>query len=247
MLTRYRVAAIGLAPVLLTQGLYVRRVTPRLPEPPGERSGMSGTGPPLRVLIAGDSAAAGVGADTQSCALSRQLAANLASQYCLRWRLVARTGNTIRDAIGQLDAEPRETFDAAVVSVGVNDVTGGTRTRVWLDGQRRLVDLLERKYGVRQILLSAIPPMHAFPALPNPLAWYLGARAQHLNRVSGDWSRQSGRCEFVQPSFPLEKGFIAADGFHPGPGAYSLWGAHLAGLIHVRFGSDESSAAKPVQ
>ena len=52
-----------LGPALWVQGKYVRRVTPRLPEPPGPRSGHCGQGPQLRLLIAGDSAAARVGAD----------------------------------------------------------------------------------------------------------------------------------------------------------------------------------------
>ena len=69
----YKLAAIGLAPVIIAQGLYVRRVTPRLPEPEGERSGVNGAGPPLSLLILGDSAAAGVGVATQDQALSGQL------------------------------------------------------------------------------------------------------------------------------------------------------------------------------
>ena len=63
---KHKLAAIGLAPLLILQGLYVRRVTPKLPEPLGKRSGVHGTGPRLRLLILGDSAAAGVGVSTQS-------------------------------------------------------------------------------------------------------------------------------------------------------------------------------------
>ena len=61
---RYGLLAV-MSPVLWIQGTYVRKVAQRLPEPPGERSGVVGAGPHLRVLITGDSAAAGVGADTQ--------------------------------------------------------------------------------------------------------------------------------------------------------------------------------------
>jgi len=231
---RQRIVAIGLAPILLVQGFYVRRVTPRLPEASGDRSGLAGTGPPLRLLIAGDSAAAGVGVATQRSALSGLLAENLSRDFSVSWRLISKTGNTIDDAIAQLDAEIRESFDVAVVSIGVNDVTRGTPARRWLRRLDLLADLLVSKAGVRHALLSAIPPMHAFPALPNPLAWYLGANARHLNRISREWAGQDGRCEFVQPPFPLAKDFIASDGFHPGPAAYSLWAEHLAGLIRQR-------------
>ena len=39
--------------------VWTRRRTPKLPEAAGPRSGTSGQGPPLQVLILGDSAAAG--------------------------------------------------------------------------------------------------------------------------------------------------------------------------------------------
>ena len=60
-------ALLGLWPILLPQALYTHAVTPRLPEPEGERNGRCGdaTKSPLRLLIAGDSAAAGVGVTHQ--------------------------------------------------------------------------------------------------------------------------------------------------------------------------------------
>ena len=54
-----------LAPLLWAQGVHTRRKTVVLPEPPGPRSGRTGSGSMLRLLIAGDSAAAGVGVDHQ--------------------------------------------------------------------------------------------------------------------------------------------------------------------------------------
>lgn len=71
----YRVAlAVGL-PILWWQGRRVKRDTPRLPEAAGARVGVSGAGQPLRVLILGDSAAAGVGVSHQDQALLGQILA----------------------------------------------------------------------------------------------------------------------------------------------------------------------------
>jgi len=52
---RNALAAIGFAPVLIAQALYVRRVTLRLPEPLGERSGqdLRQTGPEGPVYVQG--------------------------------------------------------------------------------------------------------------------------------------------------------------------------------------------------
>lgn len=224
----HRLAGIALKPVLLAQGLYVRRVTPRLPEPTGERAGCSGKGPALRLLIAGDSAAAGVGAPDQFAALSGQLVAQLAPHRRVRWRLIARTGNTIREAIAQLEGADAEPFDAAVVSIGVNDATAGTPLAQWLASLQQLTGVLASRFAVRQTLLGAVPPMQAFTALPNPLAWYLGQRAARLNAATRQWAHDRSGCAFVESPFALEPELLAGDGFHPGPPAYARWATHLA-------------------
>ncbi|MFZ4481665.1 MAG: hypothetical protein ACOYNZ_17420, partial [Rhodoferax sp.] len=81
-----------LGPLLWLQGQHVRRVTPRLPEPPGAREGTTGQGPLLRLLIAGDSAAAGVGAACQDAALCGRLVGFLRSHRTVKWRLLAVNG-----------------------------------------------------------------------------------------------------------------------------------------------------------
>ena len=77
----YQIATIALGPVLLWQGQYVRRRTPRLPEASGARVGVTGTGKDLRLLVLGDSSAAGVGVETQSDALLGKTIAGLGGRY----------------------------------------------------------------------------------------------------------------------------------------------------------------------
>ncbi|OPY06451.1 MAG: hypothetical protein A4E67_01456 [Syntrophaceae bacterium PtaB.Bin038] len=230
----HRAAAIALAPVFIAQGLYVRCVTPRLPEPSGGRCGVQGSGPPLRLLILGDSAAAGVGVATQDEALSGRLAAALGESFLVSWKLMAQTGNRARDIASMLEAAPPERFDAVVTSIGVNDVTHGTELGAWIGQQGRIAELLRSKFHARHIILSGVPPMHLFPALPQPLRWYLGERAKRFNGALKALARSCEVCEFAAPDFPVEPGTMAADGFHPGARAYSLWAAHVAGIIRRR-------------
>lgn len=230
----YLAAAIALAPVFIAQGLYVRCVTPRLPEPSGERSGVQGSGPPLGLLILGDSAAAGVGVATQAEALSGRLAAALSESFRVSWKLTARTGMRARDVVAELEAAPPERFDVAVTSIGVNDVTRGTGEAPWIDRQVRMVELLQSKFQAQHIILCCVPPMHLFPALPQPLRWYLGERAKRFNRALEVFARSCEACEFAAPDFPMEPACMAADGFHPGARAYSLWAGHVGGIIRRR-------------
>ncbi len=60
-----------LSPVLIAQAMGMRRRVPALPEATGPREGQLGSGAgALRVLIAGDSSAAGVGVATQDHAFA---------------------------------------------------------------------------------------------------------------------------------------------------------------------------------
>ncbi len=143
---------IVLGPLLLAQGLYVRRVTPRLPEPCGERCGTCGEGPALRLLIIGDSAAAGVGVAHQDDALAGQLVANLAADFRLSWQLLAQTGLDTPQLLRRLEGSGAQGFDAVLVSVGVNDVTGAIAADDWLVC---LVRLVQRSQQQCQVTLLA--------------------------------------------------------------------------------------------
>ncbi len=227
----YQFVAVGLSPVLLAQGIYVRLVTPRLPEPAGVRHGVEGAGKSLRLLIVGDSAAAGVGAESQVSALSGRLASMLAPHFHLSWWLIAKTGHKVRDVLNSIESVSQEDFDVAVVSVGVNDVTGGTSLKKWQELLSHLCERLQSRFEIQHIFLTSIPPMQIFPALPLPLRWYLGKRAESFNQAMRDLTKKSENWEYVQPEFPLTREFIAADGFHPSPAAYSIWAEHMAVAI----------------
>jgi lysophospholipase L1-like esterase len=229
---RHGIATVALAPLLLLQGRHVRRSVPVLPEPGGQRSGQHGSGPPLRLLVVGDSAAAGVGASTQAEALSGCLVAALAPEFSLSWKLVAFTGATTADMLAQLQQLPAEDFDVAVTSLGVNDVTARRSLTQWQLQQGQFIDLLQTRFRARQIVLSGLPPMHRFPALPQPLRWYVGSRARDFDRALAGLAARRPGCEYLGLGYEMmDLQAMAADGFHPGPRIYALWAAAAARRI----------------
>ena len=228
---KHAFTTLVLAPILIPQALFVRRVTPKLPEPHGDRSGMAGNGDPLRLLIIGDSAAAGVGAASQQEALAGQLVAALTLTHQVHWTLIAETGRKIEDVNQILEDIPAQQFDVALISIGVNDVTSGTSRRNWTAGLERLAATLLAKFKAKHLLYTSIPPMEVFPALPQPLRWYLGQRAQQLNASMESVIQQHEISHFLSVPFPLEPAYMAIDGFHPGPRAYQVWGQHAAAVI----------------
>lgn len=239
------VASALLSPVLLAQGLVTRAKTLKLPEPPGPREGHVGDGALIRLLLAGDSAAAGVGAPDQASALAGRLVDALQADFSLRWKLVARTGATTPGTLTHLSALPAQRFDVAVTSLGVNDVTSHTGVHRWLAQQAALRDLLRRRFGVRLLIISGLPPMHGFPALPQPLRWHLGWRATLFDRAIRGALESEHDAHFLSLRFTEDRAAMAEDGFHPGPTVYAEWARRAAEMIRQNIAqADESGRTR---
>ncbi len=219
----YPLTSLLLAPILLGQAIYTRKVTPKLPEPAGPRQGCIGSGPRLRLLILGDSAAAGVGVACQSKALSGTLSNKLSGHFTLEWKLLAETGLSAAEVIDKLKQSPVFGTDIALVSVGVNDITGGISAKRWIEHLRQIQTLLVNNYQAKTVVFTNVPPMGHFPALPQPLRWYLGRKADLFNQHLKTFTLSQPNLEYVGVSFPITHAYIAEDGFHPSGTAYELW------------------------
>ena len=92
-----------LSPVLVLQALFVVLRASRLPEAAGPRYGTLGVGPELRLLVLGDSSAAGVGVAHQDAALAGRLATTLGARYRVSWRVIAASGATSASILKTLE------------------------------------------------------------------------------------------------------------------------------------------------
>jgi lysophospholipase L1-like esterase len=194
-------------------------------------------------LIAGDSAAAGVGVGTQGSALSGQLVRELTGRFRVDWRLEAKTGVTTPGAIRWLSKLEDARFDVMVTSLGVNDLTRGTGTRDWLHRQRELRELARDRLGVKLLVLSGLPPMGGFPLLPQPLRWYLGRRADEFSERLREQVADEPGARFLDLRFTSDATLMAEDGFHPGPRIYREWAKRAAGIILSDWRPIDGSAA----
>ncbi|WP_168797764.1 SGNH/GDSL hydrolase family protein [Aliishimia ponticola] len=218
---------LALSPLLAAQALWVRRRALQLPEPDGVRTGQIGSGPDLRLLVIGDSSAAGVGVMRQEQALTPQLAANLADGRKVTWHLAARNGATTADAPGLLAPLKGEAFDLAYVIFGVNDAKDLRSERAWRRDLSALTDTLKQNHGAPRIFFSGLPPIRAFPLLPEPLRSVLSLRAQRFDHALQKVARRSA-CHHLPIDVPLDPAGMAEDGFHPGAGIYTTWAEHAA-------------------
>jgi len=231
-------AKLALAPLLVWQGRRVRRSAQRLPEASGPREGVAGSGtgePCLRLLVVGDSSAAGVGVSNQHQALAEPLARALARRLdgLVAWQLIATTGHRAADAVAALrDASPLAPADVMLAVLGVNDAVAMSPAGPWLAALDALHACASKRAGVRMSWHTALPPMGRFPLLPQPLRWVMGIEAERLDRALG--RHLQGRMDRRLATLPptptgtLPPGWVAEDGFHPGPQGYRRWAEALA-------------------
>jgi hypothetical protein len=118
-----------------------------------------------------------------------------------------------------------------MTSLGVNDVTSFVSLDKWLMSQRALWNELKVRLGITLIVVSGLPPVHGFPALPQPLRWYLGERAKRFDRALEQELEHHPDNHFLGLNFTKSADAMASDGFHPGPAIYAEWANHAAELI----------------
>jgi len=213
----------------------VRRNIVELPEPSGSRKGTTGKGPPLKVLILGDSAAAGVGVDHQDSALSGQLLNHLNPDFQVSWQLEAFTGASTKCILQHIMEMGNQQFDILLTSLGVNDVTANVTIPKWLSLQKSLHEKCFEQFQCQFIIASALPPVAKFPALPQPLRWYLGRRAKQFNRELQKLTSKHKHVHYLDIGDMEDLGVMAADGFHPGEQVYQQWAFKAAEKIKSDF------------
>lgn len=247
------VARTVLAPLLLWQGAVVRRRTPILPEADGPRQGKFGRGPAtVRLLIVGDSSAAGVGAPTQAEALAGQVASELATygHGTVSWQLVARTGMSARATLALMAATQLQQADILITVLGVNDILEQTPPARWMRALDAIHSHARYRAGVEHTVHCAPPRLDLLPLLPQPLRWVLGATAARLDgalltRMQGAKRRSRIAIPF-DPRVDRPQDWLASDGFHPNPKLYQRWAATLAAHIHrILSQPQESNMVRP--
>ena len=223
-----------LSPLLIAQAMGTRRRAPVLSEATGPREGQLGSGgAALRLLIAGDSSAAGVGVAHQDEAFAGHFtrALHKRSGRPLRWRLLAKSGLTTKQVMELLQADPPPAADIAVVLTGVNDVIDLIPPRRATLHREALADWLLAGGRVRHVVFAALPPINQFPLLPQPLRRVMGDDARRHNDAMAQWAARRTDAHHVPIALQLSPAAMARDGFHPGEPIYRACGEAIARFV----------------
>jgi lysophospholipase L1-like esterase len=223
-----------LVPIALSKGLGVRRIVPRLPPPHGRPKGQAGEGAAeIRLLVIGDSSAAGVGAERVEETLGPQIAAILheTTRKPVAWRNAGANSAVaaqVRDYVVP-HIEERD-FTHVIITVGTNDAKNFKTRSAFKKGFGGLLYSIHARWPDAKIFWSPVVAMQDVPALPSTLGFILGLRVQIINAMGLQLCRE--RNATALDALPLEgpEGF-AVDGFHANAIGYRHWAQHVAGLI----------------
>ncbi|ODP32863.1 SGNH/GDSL hydrolase family protein [Pandoraea sp. ISTKB] len=249
MLNLYKIA---LGPILLAQARWLRRTALRLPEAAGPREGIEGMerieetagirglegdarrpGTPLRILVVGDSSAAGVGVEVQAEALAQPVARLLAARTGRRvaWQLVAKSGMNTHEALTLVNNSALPRADYLITALGTNDVTSQRKPSQFLADYIALVDTLRTRTGACGLVVTGLPPLHILPAAPHPLRWYLGRYAKRLDNLLFNWVERDPAARYVSLAWAANPRDMARDKYHPGAGQYRQWVEYVVDRI----------------
>ncbi len=214
-----------LLPVYVWQGLGVRRRTLRMPPPQAKAFYKNkAKGEPLRILLVGDSSAAGTGVETFGQSLGGHLLAMLEENgKAAELRLAGNNSATcsqIRDHVVPHLAP--ENYDVILLNIGTNDAKNLHTGNRFKRDFGTLIYALKTRFPDSILVWSGILDLEQIPSLPRPLNWVLGARSRLMMQIGKQLCNERGA--FCPPTNwrIIEENF-SSDGFHASNQGYREW------------------------
>lgn len=221
--------------LLLGQSRLARRRIGEPHEEPLDADGLYGSGDaPIRLVVLGDSGAAGFGVEhpeqTTGAVIARELAA--ATGRPVQLRTHAQVGAQSGDLQAQIDLIEPPWPEVAVIAVGANDVTHRVTPG-------RSVALLSAAIGrLREhdvaVVVGTCPDLGTVRPIPHPLKWVARrwsrslAAAQTVAAVAAG-ARSVALADLLGAEFAAHPDtMFGPDQFHPSPAGYRAFALALA-------------------
>ncbi|MFT4258862.1 SGNH/GDSL hydrolase family protein [Microbacterium sp.] len=224
-------ATAGIRLLLNTQAAIARR---RIGKPLGEESLDADrlwrrrlAGPPIELLLLGDSLAAGLGAETRKQTLGARLAKGLAGSEgrSVRLTTAAVVGSESPGLGTQIDAlAPELRPDVTVIVVGGNDVTH--RLPASVSAEHLGAAIVRLRARGAEVVVGTCPDLGALRAVPQPLRRLAPSLSRRLAEVQAETATRAGAeavdlRRAVGPMFFDEpEAMFSLDRFHPSPLGY---------------------------
>lgn len=221
-------------PVYAWQGLALRKNSLRLPPPANQViEPAEGTGAPYRLLLIGDSSAAGVGVKDIKLSLGGQLQEIISTQSGRPTSILiagcnSATSGQIRDHT--LPHIEQRDFTHVVLNIGTNDAKNFHTGKRFCREFGTLLYALNTRFPDAKIIWSSILDLSTIPSLPSPLNNIMGIRSRELAR-RGEILCHERRAEIPEGEWDPSVENFSHDGFHASEKGYNEWASLLAAHI----------------
>ena len=225
----FELVQLVLFPLLKWQGKRVRQKTLKLPEAIGKRSGITGIGTTIKILLVGDSSACGVGVKNIEQSLSGHLIQNLKKKYKCHWKIVAKSGLTTVNLTDLLLLEKDQKFSIAIISVGMNDITSRSSLNKWHENLQKLENALYKKFLIDYYIYSGMPPIHKLNIVPNPLKTIFTVKGLLFDKSIKTKCSKFRQYKYININkLSSKENMTAVDEFHPNESFYKIWSVEIA-------------------
>lgn len=226
-------AAAGLAGLMWGEVKLAERRIPSAKEPPPPSNdtvwaaaGVSRSRPPIRIAMVGDSTAAGYGAYRDRDTPGARLAIGIseAARRPVHLTNVAVVGAESPDLPVQVDALGARRPDLAVIMIGANDVTEGTKPAVAVP---YLADTVARLRAMgAEVVVGTCPDLGTIRPLAQPLRAYARRQSRRMAReqtvaVVRSGGRTVSLGDLLGPLFMTRLELFSDDRFHPSAAGYA--------------------------
>lgn len=209
-----------------------RRIPQAVTDPPVSHdtswaaAGVSLNRPPIRLVLLGDSSAAGYGVQRDRDTLGAQLAIGISgiARRPVHITNVAVVGAESRQLSAQIAELGRVSPDLAVIMIGTNDVTHRIKPAAAVPHLADAVHQL-RRMGA-EVIVGTCPDLGTIRPLAQPLRRYARilsrrmARAQTVAVVAAG-GRTVSLGDLLGPLFATERELFSDDQFHPSAAGYA--------------------------
>jgi len=226
------------APFLYLQGQYIRRKIGRLPDASGDTKGkFNKTDETVKLLVLGESTAAGVGARTHETGLAGQFARFLGEKLgkSVAWDVVGRSGITIGETIDELVPKiPAENYDYIMLALCGNEVLKLHSPRRSRRDMRRLIAILREKNPDATVFITNAPAVRLSPVLPFPIKNILGNLSSLHDANAREFTAELERVYYFHQPTSVPANFFA-DGLHPSEAGYTAWSKRMIEFFEEKY------------
>lgn len=222
---------IPFSPILIQLGKNLRKKITRL-TPYSEAVIHKSDSPKSKILIIGESTAAGVGASSVEKTISSQVFHQLEKDHDIY--NLGKNGLRafqLKTLFSKGNPDELSKMDIVIILIGANDCFKFTSPHKFNAALGQFLEEMTSIGSVKKIIIPTIPPVNQFPAIPGIIRFFLGWHRSIIAREIIHLKTKFPLVDFEHSSEKFPKNFFASDGIHPSDLGYELLAKQVSDKI----------------